>query len=110
MKLPCEIVVWYVAPVIKSELAKELSRRGMSQVKIAAVIDVTQAAVSQYLSKKRGSGPEITADMKKKIRDFADRVVSGGKPSLEKLICAECMIARKCGFITKCLPKPSRRA
>ena len=31
MKPPCEIVVWYVIPAIRSELAKELLNLGMKQ-------------------------------------------------------------------------------
>ena len=31
MKPPCEIVVWYVIPAIRSELAKELLNLGMRQ-------------------------------------------------------------------------------
>ena len=31
MKPPCEIVVWYVIPAIRSELAKDLLALGMKQ-------------------------------------------------------------------------------
>jgi hypothetical protein len=103
MKLPCEITVWYVVPVIKSELAKELHERGMTQKKIAEVIDVTQAAVSQYLSKKRGSGLKLTPEMHREVRLFADKVVNDKIPKdgLKKLICIECNIARKSGLLDK---------
>lgn len=101
MKLPCEITVWYLVPVIKSELAKELHERGLTQKKIAEVIDVTQAAVSQYLSKKRGSGLKMTPEMSKEIKLFADRVINdkAGKENMQKLICKECDIAKKAGLL-----------
>ncbi|MDL2247041.1 transcriptional regulator [Methanobrevibacter sp. OttesenSCG-928-K11] len=56
MKQPCEIVVWYAIPAIRSLLAKELSKLGMKQIEISNVLEITQPAVSQYLSDKRGGG------------------------------------------------------
>ena len=50
----CEIVVWYVIPTIRSELAKELLNLGMKQKEISELLDITQPAVSQYISDKRG--------------------------------------------------------
>jgi predicted transcriptional regulator len=106
MKLPCETAVWYLLPVVKSELAKELSDRGMSQKKIAEVIDVTQAAVSQYISKKRGSKMKLTPPMKAEIRAFALKVINGKADTsdLQKLICAECECAKKAGVLQKFKP------
>lgn len=71
MRPPCEIVVWYVIPTIRSELAKELLSLGMKQKEISKLLDITQPAVSQYISDKRGHGikfDEHTMDM---IKDFA---------------------------------------
>ena len=101
MKLPCEITVWYLVPVIKSELAKELHERGMTQKKIAQVIDVTQAAVSQYLSKKRGSGMKLTPKMQKEIKLFADKVINEkvNTEDMRALICKECNIAKAAGLL-----------
>ena len=49
MKPPCEMVVWYIIPAIRSELAKDLLKLGMKQKKISELMDITQPAVSQYL-------------------------------------------------------------
>ena len=36
MKIPCELVVWYVLPTIRREVAKELVKtHGMSQAQVA---------------------------------------------------------------------------
>ncbi len=35
MKPPCEVIVWYVIPTIRAELAKELVKMGMSQKEIS---------------------------------------------------------------------------
>lgn len=55
MKPPCEIVVWYLIPGIRSVLAKKLFDLGMKQKEISKILDITQPAVSQYLSDKRGN-------------------------------------------------------
>ena len=56
MKPPCELVVWYVLPAIRSELAKSLLSLGMKQKDVSQLMDITQPAVSQYITDKRGSG------------------------------------------------------
>ncbi len=71
MRPPCEIVVWYVIPTIRSELAKELLNLGMKQKEISELLDITQPAVSQYISDKRGHGIEFDKQTKDKIKQFA---------------------------------------
>ena len=77
MKPPCEMVVWYVIPAIRSELAKDLLKLGMKQKTSSELMDITQPAVSQYLTDKRGSGIEFNDDVKKLIQDFADDLNDG---------------------------------
>jgi hypothetical protein len=71
MRPPCEIVVWYVIPAIRSELAKELLNLGMKQKEISQLLDITQPAVSQYISDKRGHGIKFNQETKEKIKKFA---------------------------------------
>lgn len=60
MKIPCEIIVWYVLPIIRREFANELVvGYGMSQAEVARRFGVTDAAISQYLKKKRGDSSAI---------------------------------------------------
>ncbi|MBR5999165.1 MAG: transcriptional regulator, partial [Candidatus Methanomethylophilaceae archaeon] len=55
MKIPCEIVVWYLLPTIRKGMARELvANHGYTQSKVARTFGVTDAAVSQYLRNKRG--------------------------------------------------------
>ncbi len=74
MKPPCEIVVWYVIPSIRSKLAKELLKLGMKQKDISKLLDITQPAVSQYISDKRGHEidfePKVDAYIKKMAKDM----------------------------------------
>ena len=71
MKLPCEIVVVYVIPTIRSELAKELLKLGMSQKNISILLNVSQAAVSQYKHDKRGYGIKFNKEIQGLIKEFA---------------------------------------
>ena len=50
MRPPCEVVVWYVIPAIRSDLTKELLNLGMKQKQVCDVLDISQPAISQYVS------------------------------------------------------------
>jgi len=55
MKIPCEVIVWYVVPSIRRELAIELIKKNdVTQKKAARLLDVTAAAICQYVNEKRG--------------------------------------------------------
>lgn len=92
MRPPCEIVVWYVIPTIRSELAKELLNIGMKQKEISGLLDITQPAVSQYISDKRGHGIEFDQETKDKIKQFALDLNEGkiDKGDMIRRICDIC--------------------
>ena len=55
MKLmPQEIEVRFVLPSLRKELSIELQKKGLKQNQIAKLLNLTPAAVSQYLKQKRG--------------------------------------------------------
>lgn len=56
--LPCERAAKYKVPAIKAKLARDLKAKGYTQRRIADFLDVTEAAVSQYLSGKRAGKQE----------------------------------------------------
>lgn len=89
MRPPCEIVVWYVIPSIRSELAKELLKLGMKQKQISELLDITQPAVSQYISDKRGHGIKFDDKTQNMIKIFA-------KDMMEKKIEQGDVIRRMC--------------
>lgn len=91
MKPPCEIVVWYVIPAIRSELAKELLNLGMKQKDVSELMDITQPAVSQYITDKRGSGIKLDDNVRDMIRSFA-RQLSLGEATKAALISTTCKI------------------
>jgi uncharacterized protein len=67
MELPQEIEAFYTIPAVRRELTRALVAAGLTQRQIAKKLDVTEAAVSQYLSNKRGTQleypPEVVAAM-----------------------------------------------
>lgn len=77
MKPPCEIVVWYVIPSIRSKLAKELLKLGMKQKDISQLLDITQPAVSQYISDKRGHEINFDPVVDEYIKDMAQDMKEG---------------------------------
>ena len=92
VKPPCEIVVWYVIPAIRSELAKELLNLGMKQKDVSELMDITQPAVSQYITDKRGSGIKLDDDVRQMVKDFAFELSTGEstKADLIPRTCAIC--------------------
>lgn len=93
MKPPCEIVVWYVIPAIRSELAKELLNLGMKQKDVSELMDITQPAVSQYITDKRGSGIKLDDNVRQMIKDFA-KELANGEATKAQLISRTCAICK----------------
>lgn len=93
MKPPCEIVVWYVIPAIRSELAKELLNLGMRQKDVSEIMDITQPAVSQYITDKRGSGIKLDDNVRKMIKEFAHEL-SDGTSTKKDLVPRTCKICK----------------
>ena len=56
----CEIIVQYVLPVIRAEMAVRMKEEGISQAQIARILGVTPAAVNQYVKSKRGTAGQDT--------------------------------------------------
>lgn len=99
MKFPCEIIVWEVLPCIRAALAKELIKKGLSQNEISIMLGITQAAVSQYTSKKRGSRLDFPEDAKNEIKKLADDLVQSPVNDLIARICKICMKVRADGTV-----------
>ena len=93
MKPPCEIVVWYVIPAIRSELAKDLLALGMKQKDVSELMDITQPAVSQYITDKRGSGIELSSDVKDMVNELAIQLHNGEAKKTE-IISRTCSICK----------------
>jgi predicted transcriptional regulator len=100
MKAPCELIVWYVIPTIRAELAKEMIKLGMSQKAVSEKLGITQSAVSQYMKDKRGKGIPVNKQVRKAIKNLAKDIADGntGKDVIPG-ICAVCAIVKQSGSL-----------
>ena len=74
---PQEIEVFYVLPALRSRIAKYLKESGVKSFEIAKKLGVTDAAVSQYITSKRGHDVEFSKDIEKAIEDAAKELMKG---------------------------------
>lgn len=87
--LPQEIEVWYIIPSLRRELAKSMVGRGIKQRKIAELLGITEAAVSQYILQKRAKEVEFTPDTLVEISKSAARIMENNAlliPEMQKLL------------------------
>ncbi len=104
MKIPCEVIVWHILPIIRREIANELvSEHGMSQAEVARKFGVTDAAISQYLKKKRGNSsyienlekyPLLLEEIKKSAKSLSEE-----KTEIEFELCRLCHMVRNIGLL-----------
>ncbi len=104
MKIPCEIVVWHVLPLIRREIARELvSNYGMTQAAVAKKFGVTDAAISQYLTKKRGgeysSSPHYPRFMDE-VRGAARRIAEEDA-DFGYEVCCLCGVVKSIGLLAE---------
>lgn len=110
MKIPCEIVVWYVLPTIRREIAKELViGHGMKQADVARRFEVTDAAISQYLKKKRGENEIIQnsehyAIFLKEVKNSSKMIAEEGADFATEM-CRLCSIVKGCGMLAEIYEK-----
>ncbi len=74
--MPQELELWYVLPALRKELAIELKKAGFKQKEIAEKLNITAAAVSQYIRSKRASGIDVKrglcSELKREAKNIAD--------------------------------------
>ncbi len=75
MMLPQEVEVWYILPAIRSALCRELAGK-LSQKQIAALLGITEPAVSQYIKGKRGNKVKFDDKIKSEIRLIAAKLAN----------------------------------
>ena len=104
MKTPCEIVVWYVLPAMRSEIARALrDTHHMKQSDIGKLFGVTDAAVSQYLNKKRGVSKVIEEsplyEQFLAQAELSAARLATGKVGMVDELCRICTFAKRSGLM-----------
>jgi len=90
MSLPCEFIAKYVIPSLRREIVRILSEEyGMSNREIARTLDLTDAAVSQYLSDKRGKAFELDKNVMAMVKQSAERIARR-ETTIDEEICRIC--------------------
>jgi predicted transcriptional regulator len=96
---PCETIVTDVLPTIRAELAGILLEEyELSQTKTANLLGVTQAAISQYTTKRRGDAQTLKdyPEIRQIIREMADSLVNGMDDDERAVqLCKLCRICQK---------------
>ena len=103
MKTPCEIMVQKVLPSIRAELARELMmEHNCTQQKVADILGLSRAAVSQYVSEKRGAEIDFSDDTKGIISLFATELLTDISTQ-DKIagMCNACRFVQKSGWLYK---------
>ena len=84
----CEQAV-VMFPAIRAAIARKLiNDNKVSQIKVAEVLGITQAAVSQYIKSTRGKQILKNPDIDQKINDICREFIENKKyPDLSKEFC-----------------------
>jgi uncharacterized protein len=90
----CDTMVRNLLPPMRAEMVVRLvQKQGLSQSDAARKLGVTRAAVSQYISRKRGAGEvEISTELNLMIDRWALAVVTGDS---DINLCDVCQCALK---------------
>ena len=100
MKTPCETIVWHILPVIRKEFTRSLvTHHGFTQRKTAIRLGITDAAVSRYLSGKRGNIDISNKRILKEITNSASIIAKGNKKTVIQETCRICSLLKSNGFI-----------
>jgi len=95
METPCEIIVWNVVPAIKKEFAKNLiENHGLTQRQVADKLGTTEAAISRYVSGKRGLLEITDNEILKEINESVKRIVKESGTVVIEEMCRICRLLK----------------
>jgi predicted transcriptional regulator len=93
---PCEQMNFKGLASIRGEMVHSMIKQfSIKQREAAEILGVTPAAISQYLSKKRGYTTQFDNDIIKEIDKSAKRIYSEGRKHIGTEICRICKLMRK---------------
>lgn len=95
IKTPCETIVWYILPFIRKEIAKNLiENHELTQRQAAKKLGLTESAVSQYLSNKRGDIDIPSKKIEKEIEKSAHLISNNGVSTVIPELCRICKLMK----------------
>jgi predicted transcriptional regulator len=98
-------MMWNGLPVIRKELAESMINDfGLSQKEAAKKLEITPAAVCQYISNKRGRHEISDEKILKEIKKSAENIINNGGENVLPEICRICKLLKsKSEFSLFCL-------
>ena len=92
----CEYMMWNGLPVIRKEIAVSMiNDYGLSQKETAEKLDITPAAVCQYLSKRRGKSHIFNEIILSEIKLSAKKIIDNGNENIISETCRICKLVKK---------------
>lgn len=93
LKTPCEEIVWNILPAIRKELAIALIKQHeLTQKEAAEKLGVSEAAISRYISGKRGRLEIINEKTQKGVEKSAKQIFNGDEKTVINETCKVCKI------------------
>ena len=82
--LPQELEIWYLIPALRRELTKIfIAEFKLNQKQVSKILGITEGAVSQYLSSKRGNELKFSKKELNEIKKTAQKILKSKKTSEE---------------------------
>ncbi len=105
MILPCEVGVKTVLPAVKAIMARTIvEKHGYNEKQTAALLGLSQSAVSRYVSRERGANlvaiegaPDIIAMIDAMVLSIVNDPQN--RPNLLELFCQTCSAIREKGLM-----------
>jgi len=87
----CEYIVWHGLPILRKEIARSMINNfGLIEKEAAEKLGIIPAAVSQYLSGKRGKIDITDAKILYEINISTERIINQGNGAVVTEICRLC--------------------
>ena len=101
-------MVQKVLPAIRAEISRVMIfEYGCTQQDVADILELSRAAVSQYVSAKRGAEVDFSKETQNEIHKFASVLLNGGLSSQDKVqgMCSICCFVQKSGWLYRNAPE-----
>jgi hypothetical protein len=103
--LPCEVGVKTVLPAVKAMMAREIvANHGFNEQQTAALLGLSQSAVSRYVNKERGN-MLLTIESSSEVLSLINQIIASllkepsNKSEVLRLFCETCKAIREKGFM-----------
>ncbi len=97
---PQEIEVWYVLPAIRKQLAVKLVEKGLAQKEVAKMMNLTEAAISQYKKEKRAKEEIFCGEIEKEMEQSIKNILKDHDKLYTEIVHLNSLVKEK-GIICK---------